>query len=318
MAERKYYTPAEAAQVANTSESEITHYIETDQLPACLLSGRRQYIVTTRADNGDLIALGSATFAGLLSVHSSWIKSLLEHEEIVLDKLAQPIYTNDLQGYSPESPFSSELLPELIKAWQPTNWEKANSIPYRLIPLPVEKPNSWHTLNNALKLMQKAQGTDSKSLSAEHDIPPIKFDFNLNGKFNLIDLRITTGDLNKLIHPNSPEYTENQSANKELGEIKLNWCDSRKRNSQLDPVIERLFILNSENSAPELWELLMSDIDEDEPQYDLKGVVTGMDVDSLDWETTQSGSKSLTRKTFFNKISEIREFYKNSNSQNIS
>lgn len=313
MVERKYYTPAEAAQVANISKSDILHFIETDQLPACLLATRRQFIIVNFTDDGELVATGTATFTGLFSVHNSWIQTLLEKGEIVFNTWGLPIYPSDFQAYSPQKPFKSNLLPERLSKWQPTEWEKIDHDSIRIFPCPVEMVNPWHNMDNMLKLFQKSQGVNPTDISGDREIPQFVFDFNLNGKFELKDLRITASELNTLIHPDSSEDTANENAEKE---IKLIWCRSRKRNIQIDPIIERLFILNPGNSYRDLWELLENDIDEDNPQYDLNGTVTSMDSQSLEWVTTKGDSKSLNLKTFINKISEIRDFYKNHNSQN--
>lgn len=308
MVERKYYTPSEAAQVAKIPESDIIHFIETNQLPVYLLSGRRQYVVATSDGGGDLVARGTVWFGGLLSVHHTWIKSLLEHGEITLNKWGRLVHANDFQHYSPHLPYKSGSLPEALDSWQPTEWKQLAPESLRLLPFPEEMPNGWHSLNKMLDTIQKAQGIAPTGDSEELNIPEYKFDFNKNGKFELKDLRILTSDLNKLVHPKSSEDTASKNSEKE---IKLSWCERKKHPIKIDKVIERLFLFNLDKSGPQLWQLLMVDTESDAPEYDLEGVILEIDAKSLDWETSKDTTRPLSRKSFLNKISDLKKFYGN-------
>jgi hypothetical protein len=295
----KHYTVSEAGEKIGGSESDIYHYIETNQLKGSLLSPSRRYVLMYSEEEKGLVARGTALFRGLLSVHPSWIKSLIEQESITLTKWATPSLFTDLSQFSSENPYTHEYLPEPINSWLPTPLSKLKKEGLLLLPAPEQTASNSYLFTKALENLEMFKDLDPSLPINSDKMPQYVFKFNVNGAFKLTDLRISELEIDTLLQEKQPalEIIEH-----------LPWCSSKAKPRRIDMVIERLYRMNPNLPSRKLWHLLEIDYTRDDPLYDIEQIIDGMDSNSLDWAKVDENTRPLTFKSFENRISDIRNF----------
>lgn len=297
--DRKYYTVSEAGEKIGGSEGDIYHYIETNQLKGCLLSPSKRYVLMYSEEEKGLVARGTALFRGLLSVHPSWIKSLIEKESITLTKWATPSLFTDLSHFSSENPYTHEYLPEPINSWLPTPLSGLKKEGLLLLPAPEQITNNSYMFTKALENLEMFKGSESSLPIKSDKMPQYVFNFKVNGEFKLADLRISELEIDNLLQEKQPalEIIEH-----------LPWCSSKARPRRIDMVIERLLRKNPDLPSRKLWSLLEIDYKKDDPVYDTEQIIDGMDSSALDWAKVDENTRPLSFKSFENRLSEIRKF----------
>lgn len=316
MAELDYYNIEQAANHLGCREDELIHFIETDRIEAALLSKQHQYILLDWDEEiENWIGSGTVFYRGLILPHPSWIKSILEKGEIVLNRPVTALNQENLSNHSFHNPFYGELFPEIIATWvsAPLNENLEEII---ICPLPTQKPNGLYALHNLTETVQavaKSYNPNLKDIKPESDYPkpePYIFDFEDNGYFELADIRLTLqtvlGLKGILSGDNAPGQESPESA-PSSNQNQLSWCKSKK-SSRIDEVFERLFQQNRNSSAKELWKILENDRASDLNTYDINEIIETMDI-SIEWKTQKGRLSELKTRTFDNKLTEIRRFY---------
>ena len=298
--DRDYYTVPEAAAILDCKPEDIYHLLETNRLAAAVYSKQRKYCITTwDSEEGACIGHGTTYYRGLLLPYQSWIISLIENKEFVLSSTGEPLQTNQLTNYTTENPFLEAYLPSQISKWEPVILENLpNSI--ELLPFPLQRKTGLSTIAEMIDhhlLKPKEDEPDRKESIKEYrdSMKSIRYSFNYkeNGTFTVDDIRLTKEALKSLSAP----------------EEELPWCNSKKKHTAIDPVIERLYKDGKSKTVKQLWGSLRKDHDSEQFRYDPDEVISVIDAVALEWIITSGIEKQMKYKTFTNKISDIRMYY---------
>lgn len=316
MSQRDYYTIEEAASQVGCSVDDIYHWISTKRIEAVLYTNQRQFMATSWNEESQIWeGNGTVDYRGLLSVDSSWITLLLDHDEVILITQAIPLEPNDYSNYSLQCPFQEETLPEDISIWEPYELDDIIEA-IQLCPIPTQTRNRFSLLSdsviNTFSSIGLIDTNDSKTKEYKSNIDIPKYDFNyaLNGKYTLDDLRLTNFVVERLVQltKGDKSWTIGNTKTGEADLKQLPWCESKSKFREIDAVIERLFRDQGNKQCKILWRALEKDINSELSRYDIHDIVT-IGLDSLDWKNLSGKLSQLKYKTFCDKISAIRGFY---------
>lgn len=316
--ERDYYTIKEAAEYLNCPENDIYHFLETGKVGAVIYTNRRPFLVESfNEDKNQWEGLGTVHYRGLLSVKPYFITTLLDEGEVILDKRAVPLKPNEYKGFSNKYPFDNDALPPDLAAW---SLEKPD-IPRKsvfLIPLPEQSRDKFEFISELTTEISKAfRNEDIDYEEFKSQKYTYHFKYNENGTYLINDIRLlkeTVSKLNNVINENGILEFDHQG----LPTDNLNylpWCNSMKKPRRIYEVIERVFRHLGNEKAKTLWNALERDHNENEkPLYDPNDIIIEISFPTIDWQTLDKKSSDIAYKTFENKISDLRKFYKSINS----
>lgn len=316
MSQRDYYTIEEAASQVGSSMDDIYHWLSTNRIEAVLYTNQRRFIATSWNEESQIWeGNGTVNYRGLLSVDSSWITHLLDHDEVILITQAIPLEPNEYSDYSIQCPFLEEILPEEISAWEPYELDDIIDA-IQLCPLPTQTRNRFSILSdtviNTISSLGLSDTKDPKTAeyTSNIDIPKYDFNYALNGKYALEDLRLTNAVVDRLAQITKGDKSW-AIGNVKTGEADLDqlpWSESKSKFSEINAIIERLFRDQGNKQCKTLWRALEKDISGELFHYDIHEIVT-IGLDSFEWKNLSGELSEMKYKTFCNKISEIRRFY---------
>lgn len=316
--ERDYYTIKEAAEYLECPESVITHYLETGKIGAVIYSNRRPFLVESYdEEKEEWEGIGVVHYRGLLSIEPHFITSLLDEEEIVLDKRSVPLKPNEYKDFSTEYPFTDNALPPDITSWNPEKSDISIKT-VSLIPLPEQSRDKFELFAELTTEISKAfrdKDIDYGELKSREYT--YHFKYKENGTYLKSDIRLlskTVSKLNNVINGNGILELDHQGIPTDNLDY-LPWCDSLTKPRRIYEVIERVFRNLGNEKAKTLWNALERDHNEREkPLYDPNDIIIEISFPSIDWRTLDGKPVDITFKTFANKISDLRKFYKSINS----
>jgi hypothetical protein len=307
--ELNYYTIEQAARKLECMPDEIEHLILTDEIEAQLYSNLKKFIVLEKVGE-QLFGKGIATYEGLIKTRNSYTRQLVQKQKITIDVLVALMQPQNIRNWNKNHHYKSDdfMRTGNIFSWAPYELAQARE-PTRLLAIPMlhEGPGMLNFFNKALEAIAKNQGRNTNGDIKLEPAPEYSYSFHQHGKYEYAALRITHADLTKYIEARQSSH---ETMPKIEAEIALPWCDSKKKHSRIDPVIERLYKSDTAASAKSLWNKLENDYELDEPLLDSNHVIQAMDGLVLDWKNRNKGISELQFKTFSNKISEIRIFYR--------
>jgi len=275
MVNRQYYTIQEAALNADCSEDDIYHFIETDQLQVTLYTKQRQFCVASKNTNNQFVIHGTAWYRGLISVHNSWIKSLLENGKITLNRIGTPLTLKELAHYTPKFPFSTEKLPDSIEACAPCPITSLSDSKLYLLPAPTEIMDTSHVLKEMLLSLSDKDNPAKRMAKYRESTSKTVFDFTKNGSFELADMRISEAafeSLSELLNKKDSKHAESPAQTVEAN-FSLAWCNKKANVRRIDPVIERVYQAFPNAPSSVMWEKLMEDCQHEDSRYDIEGVI---------------------------------------------
>lgn len=320
---RRYYTLAEAAEVAAVSVRDIEHYIETGQLVPRLYTAERPFLVLSwDADRKQWDAHGRCRYQGLLSVHKRWVESLWVQGEVILNNPVTPVEPEHIQQYVTAYPFKSAYPNLPYTSWRPQEHDQLKLAELRLLPMPVEKKSLRAQLQPMMKVLngvaEKAaivRGSSYQRTDVEgqgfSDQQKYVYDFESNGLFLRAGLRLDNQAVSELqqdsvvMPPSDSEVFEGDMSRDENA---LLWSDSKKGGTRINEVFERLYLSKPGQPAKTYWRILRGDYGIFDPDKIIEQVTSG----EVHWFTSADKSKVMKYRTFENRISELNRFYNRS------
>ncbi|MEH6348365.1 MAG: hypothetical protein V7785_24940 [Bermanella sp.] len=319
---RLYYTLDQAADsLEKYNIEDLMHFIETDQIPAVIFcKGKKFAAVRKASDKIDWVAHGFCYYSGLLSVHKSWIKSLWEKGSIVLNKASYPLNRQNIQNWSKRYPYKHESLKVGFNAWHPLELHEIPPTELYLIPFAVEGVSIVGMIDKFAESISKPSGIMIngqpvsepkkeiwKSELKERD--RFAYSFIENGKFTIDDLRLTSEVVERLGVKKSSISVGGGDSKPSKVESELNslpWNDSQKGGARINEPLERLFRYSPNQPAKNYWRLLREEYEQFDPDKVIEQVTNG----EIHWYTRSDEPKVMAYKTFENKISNIKKFYR--------
>lgn len=301
-----YYTIEQAARSLECETDELEHFIFTGALKAQLYSNLKMFVVRRKVE-GRHIGTGIAKYEGLVLVRESYLRQLLQKENVVIDSwlgLMQPV--NIRTWYEHHGCNEDDFMKAIgISSWEPDKLKKVSEQSVIIAkPFPNERQNPFFLFSKALETFAENKG---EKLELAAPVQERSYYYKEHGSFTRDNIRITHYDLEQF-----RQFQLEQNSQLEPAHVKnqLLWCKSKRRSTRVDPVIERLFRSNPKASAKILWSMLEHDMETDEPEFDIDQTVRVIEGLALEWNNTNNNVSELMFKTFSNKISELRKFYK--------
>lgn len=310
--ELEYYTIDQAARTLDCAPDEVAHLLEVGKLDAHLYSNSKKFVVIERQTDR-LIGRGIATYNGLIKISQSYVQPLLHNKKITITSYLALLHPASIRYWNTTHSFHSELFLKFVKIseWIPYEVDFAkNQIQLLALPLPDEGLRTLRMLSDAFNTIAKDQGSNTNLDHNHSHHPKYLYSFSKQGSYDKSDIRIThedlmdIGDIGKLTLP-SNGIIENDDP--------LPWCSSKKKPSRIDRVVERVLRAYPNQQSKALWRALLSDYELDDPLYDKEEIIQVMDEDSIEWLNFEKYKSELQFKSFMNKISGIRKFYRANN-----
>lgn len=314
--DRDYFRLESAARKTGRTEEDLLYLIESGKLNASLYAKKRQFCVLAKSkDTGLTHYIGTTFYRGLVLISKEDQLNLIENGNAVV-KIFIPNEKIKTDSINRVNPFKKTLGPCGLYSWKFLDDEDVEGSTLYLHTLPVEAVSSASIIYKATQLLadyarNSVSNTDDNNLNIE-TLPDLDFinvyTFDKNGKFNTDEISILERDLRiaKLL-----------PVEKSLGDLSttnssevLKWCDSKARHTNIDRVLERAYLSNPKSSTKSIWKDIDSKFKAMDNSLDVELIVEVMDDVCIEWYTKQGVAKPLSSKSFENKISMIRKFYK--------
>jgi len=308
----EYYKIDQAARTLACAPDEVEHLLETGKLHAHLYSNSKKFVVIERQTDR-LIARGIATYRGLIKINQSYVQPLLHNKKITITSYLALLEPANIRYWNTTHSFKSDLFLKFlnISEWIPYEGDFAKSQKQLLaLPLPDEGLGTLRMLSDAINSITKDQESNANLDRNHSHHPKYLYSFSKQGSYAKSDIRIThedlmdIGDIEKLASPITI-ITENDDP--------LPWCSSKKKHSRIDRAVERALRAYPKQQSKALWRALLSDYELDDPLYDKEQIIQVMDDDSIEWLNSEKYKSELQFKSFINKVSLIRKFYRENN-----
>lgn len=318
---REYYSLEEAANLLEDySIEDLDHFIEIGKIEPCLYSSTRKYVAATwDAKNRYWIAHATCFYRGLLKVHKSWVESLWDKGEINLSKASSPVDRSSIRLWDTKYPYKGKSPSVVFDVWEPMELTDLENKSVWLIPFATEGESLHHILNkvgdifvNQLATKENGRKIDQVGArSYEKTVLPdsqrYAYGFDTNGKFNRDDLRLLPLHINALTKPiRDPEPQYSVQVAQRITQDSLPWNDSQKGGTRINEPLERLFRHSPDQPAKNYWRLLREGYE----KFDQDQVIEQVTNGEIHWFTFSDEPKVMTYKTFENKISKIKKFYR--------
>lgn len=283
-------------------------------------SSKRKYVAATwDAKNRFWIAHATCFYRGLLTVHKSWIESLWDKGEIKLSKAASPFDRSSIRDWNTKYPYKGKSPSAVFDAWEPMALADLENKSVWLIPFATEGETYYHMLNkfsnvflDQLAAKEKGRAIDQVGArSYEKKVLPDSqrygYGFDKNGKFSRDDLRLLPSHIEALAKPDSePAPQQSVQVAQVITLESFPWNDSQKGGTRINEPLERLFRYNPNQTAKTYWRLLREGYE----KFDQDKVIEQVTSGEIHWFTQSDEPKVMLYKTFENKISIIKKFYR--------
>lgn len=311
--ERQYFSIEEAARATEKTEGDIKHFIETGALKGCLYITKRKFLVCIGDQaSGQYATTGTAFYRGLVTTSHENLLNILEQQSAIVRSFV-PLDKEQLSGYSTVTPFKSGMSPYPRIEWKAESLEKALQATLNLLALPdIYKPLS-RSFVESLEVVGRSNGigvTENEVKELKSVTASQAYDFEKQWRFSESDIRITRSSLlsSGLL---KTKMLEDKERNSDDVKAKLPWCEGLKgKCTGIDRVIERAYRSLSEPQTKEVWNVISDDKKSGNFRFDIDAIIESVDGDQILWELQdRSKFKSLSFKTFENKLSAIRKAY---------
>ena len=207
-------------------------------------------------------------------------------------------------------------MPPDIVVWSPEKPDISSESIF-LIPLPEQSRDKFDLFSELTTEVSKAfRNEDIDYEEFKSRKYTYHFKYKENGTYFRNDIRLlneTVSKLNSVINENGILELDHQGLPTENLDY-LPWCDSMKKPRRIYQVIERVFRHLGNQKTKTLWNALERDHNEREkPVYDPNDIIIEISFPTIDWQTLDKKPADITYKTFENKISDLRKFYKSIN-----
>lgn len=302
--ELEYYTIQQASRRLNCFPDEVLHLVETGKLNASLLSRARRYMIVTPTADG-VIGHAICWYRGLVSVHASWISSLIERQEIQVGAVLRLLDPTRTSGWVTEHGYKAESeLSDVFSAWTPRSEDDFDfSRPLWARPYGVERKSLAYSMGEAIQQITQAfaqgKGVEIPEVETDAGSVPKKWVYSYaeNGHFELEDIRVRSEALLEF---------ESNSASRSVASVPEALITlQRGRVTDWHVVVERMIVQNPDASSRELLSLLRNDIESVDPEFDHSGVILEVGDDCLHVRI-KGDEKRVSLKAFQNTVSKIK------------
>lgn len=307
--EKNYLTLPETAKVLGCSIEDLFYYIENRLLEVRLYTPPNRMMIVSKSGARETTGHAACDYHGLLELEDfDSILMLLQGSRLIGDtavrfRICEPYkMTRWLDNGAQENNVSRPV----YQKWRSV--ERHNySDDMLAVFMPYQQCDDYDRFSELKQHAVESKGmSPDEAEAAIYRMPnsPARYIANTRAAFTLDNLRVLK-PASGILPGNSPASFCHAAEQKEP----LPWCASKTKITAINEVLERLYQAQRLLSANALWKELKLN----SSAYDSDNYIDDITSGEIYWFTRKDKQRVMKSKTFDNRISEIRTYYKTNN-----